>query len=65
VLGLLFWRYILSLSKTFLQTKFGEQSIDSEDFFSTISQFLLQFKKVVQERLPCTTGPRLAGLAIS
>jgi hypothetical protein len=48
-----------------LLTKFGEQSIDSEDFFSTISQFLLQFKKVVQERLPCTTGPRLAGLAIS
>jgi hypothetical protein len=40
-----------------LLTKFGEQSIDSEDFFSTISQFLLQFKKVVQERLPCTTGP--------
>ena len=33
--------------------------MDSEDFFSTISQFLVQFKKTVQERLPRTPAPRL------
>ena len=43
----------------FLQTKFGEQqSTESEDFFSTISQFLVQFRKISMEKLPHPSVPR-------
>ena len=42
-----------------LQVKFGErQGMDSEDFFSTISQFLMQFRKVALENLPPFCSPR-------
>ena len=50
-----------------LQVKFGErQGMDSEDFFSTISQFLMQFRKVALEKLPPFCSPRsVAGFAIN
>ena len=49
-----------------LQTKFGEKvGTDSEDFFATISQFLIQFNKVVQEKLSSVSGPRLVDATIN
>jgi hypothetical protein len=50
----------MSATYSKLLTKFGEQpSMDSEDFFSTISQFLVQFRKISMERLPHpSTSPR-------
>ncbi|CAI8009993.1 Formin-F [Geodia barretti] len=46
-----------------LLTKFGEKvGTDSEDFFATISQFLIQFNKVVQEKLSSVSRPSSAVL---
>ena len=46
-----------------LLVKFGESpATDSEDFFSPISQFVVQFKKVCAEKLPqsATASPQVA-----